>query len=479
MRALSLVLAACATLTSAHALGRALSLRAGLAALLGAATWPLIAALVAATACGLMILERARTQPERNVGPAAALGALLVTAVLAWAVALAFVQPLQRLWFDLLCGLAAGAWSAWMAFGRTQRAVGALLVSVAGFLVLAEAGLRAAAAFAPVALLARTHDAPRATIERFRCAPGQVHQGFACNERGFFDTSFVRDGRERIAVVGDSFGVGVVPHALHYTSVAERELGLAVDNVGVAGCGPREYLALLVDEVLPLQPDAVVIALFAGNDLEFEVDARPNAWLREFGSRERVLLWQLPGRLLRLAREGEALSKTVAPDSGAPGAPWLDDPLSEPPSLSPAAFLRLEVQRARALSQIDPAALDALLSILEEARALVAPRPFAVLLIPDEFQVEDQLWTEVLDAAGVELQREAFQQCLLPQLAQAGIPALDLLPSLRAVKPLEDGRRHLYHARDTHWNARGNQAAGAALAGFLRELRADLSPQSR
>jgi hypothetical protein len=36
-----------------------------------------------------------------------------------------------------------------------------------------------------------------------------------------------------------------------------------------------------------------------------------------------------------------------------------------------------------------------------------------------------------------------------------------------AEPPLEDGNRHLYHLRDTHWNARGNRLAGEALAEFL------------
>lgn len=38
---------------------------------------------------------------------------------------------------------------------------------------------------------------------------------------------------------------------------------------------------------------------------------------------------------------------------------------------------------------------------------------------------------------------------------------------LRAAPPWEDGRRHVYHLRDTHWNARGNRIAGEELARFL------------
>jgi hypothetical protein len=455
------------------------SLRAGLAAVLGPALWVLIAACAAGAAAGAAVLWRARVRPGRLPGPAPALGGLLVVLVLAWALALAFAQPIQRLWAELALGLAAGLWNAWIWIaGRLQseppralRGLGLALVVVAASAVLAELALRTTAAFVPLPLLARTHDAPRATIARFRCAPGQVHQGFACNERGFFDAPFTRDGRKRAAVVGDSFGVGVVPHGRHYTSVAEALLGVEIANVGVAGCGPPEYLALLVDEVLPLEPELVVFALFAGNDLEFETGARGRGFLHDCLSRERVLLAQLPGRLLRSLREGARLAGAGAPAGEAQLAPWLDEPLLEPPTLSPDAFLRLELERARRLDAADPAVLEELLAILREARDLLAPRPFAVLLIPDEFQVEDALWQAVRDTAGRELERDALQRRLLPRLAAEGIPTLDLLPVFRAVEPLPDGRRHLYHARDTHWNARGNRVAGEALADFLSGLR--------
>jgi hypothetical protein len=473
------LLASLATLASVHALTRAASLRAGLAPVLGAALWLVIAACAAGAAAGAALLWRARVRPGHGPGPVPALGGLLVVLVLAWGLALACAQPAQRLWAELALGLAAGLWSAWILLAgrrrgeppRALRRLGLALVAVAASAVLAELALRAAAALLPLPLLARTHDAPRATIERFRCAPGQVHQGFACNERGFFDAPFARDGRPRAAVVGDSFGVGVVPHARHYTSVAEAGAGLEVANVGVAGCGPPEYLALLVDEVLPLEPELVVFALFAGNDLEFEAGARRGGLLHDWLARERVLLAELPGRLLRSLREGRSLAGAGAPAGDAALAPWLDEPLLEPPSLSAEAFLRLELERARRLDAADPAVLDELIAILREARDLVAPRPFAVLLIPDEFQVEDELWQALLAAAGRELERDALQQRLLPRLAAEGIPALDLLPILRAVAPLPDGRRHLYHARDTHWNARGNRVAGEALAEFLLESR--------
>ncbi len=111
--------------------------------------------------------------------------------------------------------------------------------------------------------------------------------------------------------------------------------------------------------------------------------------------------------------------------------------------------------------------LARVLQVFERMRAECGARPFGVLLIPDEFQVEDALWAE-LELEGLE--RDRPQRLLAAELGRRGIPVLDLLPVLRGTAALGDGRRHVYHLRDTHWNARGNRAAGEALAGFVRGL---------
>jgi hypothetical protein len=90
------------------------------------------------------------------------------------------------------------------------------------------------------------------------------------------------------------------------------------------------------------------------------------------------------------------------------------------------------------------------------------------MLIPDEFQVEDALWDEVVASTGRRLNRNQPQERITAFLRQEGIPSLDLLPALRAVPPMADGQRHLYHLQDTHFNVRGNQVAGEKLAEFLR-----------
>ena len=101
----------------------------------------------------------------------------------------------------------------------------------------------------------------------------------------------------------------------------------------------------------------------------------------------------------------------------------------------------------------------------------MAARPFGVMLIPSEFQVEDRLW----DAATAALEQDGLdrgepQRSLVAALDAAGIPCLDLLPQLLDTAPLADGDRHLYRPCDTHFSVRGNQLAAEALAPFVRTL---------
>ena len=466
--------------------------RVGLEALLGSRLIALEGALlVALVLCALALLAQIRDL-SRPAGPrsqAQALGPAVVLAVAGWQGSLYALQPFQRIWFDAAAALVAGAWAGLVLWKRRsspeptrlRRGLGAAALALALSLVSAEVGLRAVAALAPSALLSRAGEAPRKLIERFPCRPGQARFGFPCNSAGHYDEEFyrARPGERALCSIGDSFNLGSVPHAHHFTTVCEGELGIAVHNLGVAGIGPREYLALLLDEALPLAPEAVVVNLFVGNDLDAADVERglPDPLLREWLERERVLLWVLPRRLARIARERARMGEGHRPVAIVQGEqavaerfPWLNDPSLEKGTLSEEAFLRLETERARAVCLADPVSLSTAFESLLAMRDACGTTPFGVLLIPDEFQVEDGLWERIQAADGARFERDRPQRLLGTWLQENGIPFLDLLGDLRAVPPDEEGRRHLYHLRDTHFNARGNLVAGQALARFCDSL---------
>ena len=54
----------------------------------------------------------------------------------------------------------------------------------------------------------------RATVEANRLEPGARYLGFAANSDGYYDDEFYRGGADDllVAVVADSFGVGIVSH---------------------------------------------------------------------------------------------------------------------------------------------------------------------------------------------------------------------------------------------------------------------------
>ena len=93
-----------------------------------------------------------------------------------------------------------------------------------------------------------------------------------------------------------------------------------------------------------------------------------------------------------------------------------------------------------------------------------------VMVIPDQFQVDDALVEEVLEATGHRREDYDFdrpQRELVTALKSEGAEVLDLLPVFRRAAD----RGPLYRPRDTHWNRHGNVVAATALSRLLeREI---------
>jgi lysophospholipase L1-like esterase len=91
------------------------------------------------------------------------------------------------------------------------------------------------------------------------------------NSAGFRDKEFHKkvEGVKRIVVLGDSFVMAnnLEPHET-YPSKLATFLGTTheVLNLGVSGYGPDQALEVLRDDVPDLEPDIVVLTIFAGND---------------------------------------------------------------------------------------------------------------------------------------------------------------------------------------------------------------------
>ncbi|MCP4656323.1 MAG: hypothetical protein GY856_12995 [bacterium] len=99
--------------------------------------------------------------------------------------------------------------------------------------------------------------------------------GVKVNRRGFRgpELSPRRRGRQRVVVYGDSFILAefspweeTYPYQLQRRLTAIPGRDLEVVNAGVLGYGPDQICLRIADEIAALDPDLVVLALYAGND---------------------------------------------------------------------------------------------------------------------------------------------------------------------------------------------------------------------
>ncbi|OLE14931.1 MAG: hypothetical protein AUI36_38510, partial [Cyanobacteria bacterium 13_1_40CM_2_61_4] len=383
-------------------------------------------------------------------------------------------------------GFAYGAYALWSRLlpwlrrvfsDRVRRVLDVVAMNVALLLVLAEVSLRVVAAFWSSPLLVTASSPQQIRRDANRERPGTLRFGFPMNRGGHYDTEFVPRSAtpNRIVVwIGDSFSYGAVPHAYHFTTVAERELpGVDVYNIGYPGLGPSDYLYLLEHEALPLEPDLVVVELFVGNDVtERPAPPGPARWY-DADSYLLAIVWHRL-QIMRRAKLVDAAEATtlsnLTPEQLAALYPQLADPLLETPSVSSELYFAVEMRNAEGICLPHDGLYEPFFETLMQMERAAGDVPLAFMVIPEEFQVEDDLWEEVVRRSVQPLDRDLAQHTLVPWLNARGRAVLDLLPLMRAVKPMKDGRRHLYHLRNLHFNARGNEVAGRALARLADSL---------
>jgi hypothetical protein len=412
---------------------------------------------------------------------------LATTAVTSAAVAWDWLGPepseVLPLYLAVLASLLAGL-AALLVLGRRRsaraarwlRAFDVVGANVVLILLAVEAFGFLAAHLAP-SMFVRNEYSASSTLEALRPTPGSRIHGFPLNRGGYHDDEFFSAAPEDfvVALLADSFGVGIVPHRLNFATVTEHRLQKAVEsrfervavhNLGVSGIGLNEYAYLMQQEVPALNPRVVVLCLFVGNDIEQGYLPHRTHWSYTHFQDWRAwwMVSRLPlGLAVYLLDPGLRAAAQTGPDPGEPlFSEWTYLNLIEKP--------RLRVTRPN-----DPGnrrrfreAFDALRHFDEMLRDRLL-----VVLIPDEFQVDDDLWDALMERVGDASQydRDFPQAELLRFFENLKIPVLDLLPILREAQ--RDGPT--YHLRDTHWNERGNRIAGLAIAeaiqsGWLEEL---------
>ncbi len=246
--------------------------------------------------------------------------------------------------------------------------------------------------------------------------------------------------------------------------------------------GPAFQLRLWQIEASNLAPDVVVLAFFVGNDF---IDHQGDCGV--FGGGDGGLSGRLASvsALYRVARNlrrvwgsgaglwrGAGETGVVGQAGGQPVPGYSEDFEPNRPTFGRDRFLAIEAGRMalclrseeegfRRLADIAAATVSELADEVEATGAR-----FVVMLIPDQYQVDDSLVDEVLRHDGGSRDDYDFerpQRVLGDALDASGIQVLDLLPVFRAAA----AGGALYRPRDTHWNRRGNELAAAVLADVL------------
>ncbi len=250
--------------------------------------------------------------------------------------------------------------------------------------------------------------------------------------------------------------------------------------MGLGGYSPVQYLGVLRSVGLSVDPDRVLMCLYVGNDItglftksvvlhgQLYSVSSSNPWLnllrhsRLFVFLEKWTLYRLRVARVRAGLREEESAGQPRPSGSAP----------ERTGLTPAYLAvldnRLPVFRTDPSERIQglwKATGDVLGQFDQECRSRHIP--WNLVIIPDEIQVDPSVRAEALRRLGRERDRfdwDRPQRVLLDLAARLQVPALDLLPILRAAHRADST---LYFPNDTHWNVRGNRIAGTALARFL------------
>ena len=325
-------------------------------------------------------------------------------------------------------------------------------------------------------------------LERFRPQPHQKRMGYECNSMGYYDTEFQQRKPEetyRIVALGDSFAQGIVPYPYNFLTLTEeglnkntnRSRNWEIYNMGVNGTNPKEYRYLYLTEGQYYKPDLVLICFYMGNDFRGSIAPK-------FFDRNRWYLYFLPKRWFEIRKEAQARNVDTSKVGGEleqqdPDPPHVHDYRLEKPSYSVERHLRIEREWLKSFSKSGRSrsirkTLHTLREINQIARSNSART--ALLLIPDELQVNDSLYQEVLDYFGLDpndFDLDEPGKILAQFCREEGIECLDLAQTMRK------GQKELdrtYHLRDMHWNANGNRVASEALIPFIRKIASPRSP---
>ena len=335
----------------------------------------------------------------------------------------------------------------------------------------------------------------------FRLRPGAslpevpgVMPAVSINEHGHRDKNYPlkNDHSLRILALGDSFAYGRVAYEYNFLTLLEERLDEAfadetieILNSGVPAYQPVNELAYLKAYGFNFEPDAVIFCLYVGNDLRNNdlapTDIHPETPVSDLKTAAPVIsfeywlshsevYWMVRNLLMRRSMLSEIESRL--PD-------FSTRTLQDPKRIEPDFWMMSEEQYKRNVehqmrnhvtpehwSDWDRKNIEATIAVTMQMNEACEEKgvDFAVVLIPSEVQVDDDVSQVLYEVIDGKIDRNAIslmepQAALFTRLAQQGVNVIDLLPAFQ-----EKGNdQRLYLLRDTHWNEDGNALAAEVL----------------
>ncbi len=288
--------------------------------------------------------------------------------------------------------------------------------------------------------------------------------GFSLNSRGFKDKEFMikkPPGTFRAIAIGDSQTYGAVPYPDTYIALLGNLIhryipGFEIYNLGVPSAAPVDYLSILINDGLRLDPDMVLITLFMGDDFN-RGDTKRN-----------ILSYSAAFSLLRelFCRHFEPRGRIFA--SGI----YHDDAVIRGRD----AYIKFLVD-----TQLDIFhrhnrgfihAFTSTCAIIKKMQAICDARGIALAVVacPADIQLYPVYRQEAIRRKGTSEEEYDFRtlnRLIEDELSRMGIPFLDLLGFFEEQR-CSDGKS-FNQTNDPHWNLHGSRTAARFVAPWLTE----------
>jgi len=296
------------------------------------------------------------------------------------------------------------------------------------------------------------------SYNRFRGKPGAPDFDFQLNSKGFKDLEYKQreeNGVYRIVGIGDSFAFGVVPYRYVYLTrleelLAEKWKQTEVINMGIIRIGPKEYLSLLVNEGLDLNPDMVLVSFFIGNDFQQKRAER---------------------KLYTYSYVASFIDFVITVSRGYEGKILETDSRYEDaePTLTDDAYISLERRRSKIFRKQNTEFQESFAQTVQYLSEIkqqcdLHRAALAIVILPDEMQVNPALRARVFDSK-LDERRDDFDftlpnRMLVEKLNEMNIKYIDLLEDLTNA----GGQMLLYKPNDSHLNIDGNELVARLIA---------------